>query len=306
MKDIQFHTYLRGIILIGYALLILKLFLTFDMVNFVAEKMHGYLYFSLFVFIILGIIQILRGTAAKPQANQCGCDAHELPKGRLKTVVIYSMFIVPVLLGFVMPDNLLDSSIASNRGVNIGNSMFSTPPTSTNKEMVTNEKQDENKEESVTDVAEGVQPKLESYENFPLEDDYEKLTEIVKSSEKVIVRDEQFIPTLSVVDENLDLFIGKEVQLTGFIYKDESFAEDQAVISRFTVTCCVADASVYGYLTNDEKLASLDPDTWVNVSGIIDKVDFNGNMMPVITNPTFEVIEPPAKPYVEEFYIKIE
>lgn len=67
------------------------------------------------------------------------------------------------------------------------------------------------------------------------------------NKEKIIVRDEQYIQTLSIVDEQLAQFSGKEVQLTGFIYKDESFAADQAVISRYVVSCCVADASVYGF-----------------------------------------------------------
>ncbi|WP_456273411.1 TIGR03943 family putative permease subunit [Bacillus sp. AK031] len=301
MKTVQFHTYLRGIILIGYALLILKLFLTFDMGNFVAGKMHGYMYFALGVFIFLGAIQIIRGTSSSQQVHQCGCDAHELPKGFLKTTVVYSLFIIPVVLGFLLPDNLLDSSVAAKRGVNIGNSMFTSPP-STGREGVMKESGKESEGKPLSSN----EPELQSYEDFPLETDFDKLTEIVYEREKVFVRDEQFIQTLSIIDENLDDFAGKEIQLTGFIYKDESFVENQAVISRFTVTCCVADAGVYGLLTEDDDLAALEPDTWVNVSGVIEKIDFHGNLMPVITNPVFEVIEAPENPYVEEFFIKVE
>ncbi|WP_409251922.1 TIGR03943 family putative permease subunit [Bacillus sp. SCS-153A] len=299
MRTVQFHTYLRGIILIGYALLILKLFLTFDMVNFVAEKMHGYMYFALGVFIFLGVVQIIRGTSSAKHSTSCGCEGHELPRGFLKSALVYSLFVIPVILGFLLPDNLLDSSVASKRGVNMGSGMYTAPP-STGKKAAVNEEANPIQEKAEPEVH------LGNYEEFPVEKDFDKLKEIVSSKEKIYVRDEQFIQTLSIIDENLDVFIGKEIQLTGFIYKDESFVENQAVISRFTVTCCVADAGVYGLLTEDNQLASLEPDTWVNVSGIVNKVDFNGYMMPVITNPVFEVIEAPENPYVEEFYIKIE
>ncbi|MGD7024125.1 TIGR03943 family putative permease subunit [Rossellomorea vietnamensis] len=300
MKTVQFHTYLRGIILIGYALLILKLFLTFDMVNFVAEKMHGYMYFALGVFIFLGAIQIIRGTSSKSETSSCGCEAHELPRGFFKTTLIYSLFVVPIILGFLLPDNLLDSTIASKRGVNIGSGMYTAPP-STGEKAVTEAEEDSSGIEAQENVSQ-----LGNYEEFPVEKDFDKLREIVQGKDKIFVRDEQFIQTLSIIDENLDAYVGKEIQLTGFIYKDESFVENQAVISRFTVTCCVADAGVYGLLTEDEELASLEPDTWVNVSGIVDKVDFNGYMMPVLTNPVYEVVEAPENPYVEEFFIKVE
>lgn len=297
MKSAQFHTYLRGIILIGYALLILKLFLTFDMVNFVAEKMHGYMYFALGVFIFLGAVQVIRGTSSSSNAHSCGCEGHELPKGFLKSTLIYSLFVIPVVLGFMLPDNLLDSSVAVKRGVNMGG-MYTAPPSTGEKAAA----EEGSSEKEIT----GNEPHLGNFEEFPVESDFDKLKEIVYDHEKIYVREEQYIQTLSIIDENLDELIGKEIQLIGFIYKDESFVENQAVISRFTVTCCVADAGVYGLLAEDDELAALEPDTWVNVSGIIEKVDFNGYMMPVIKEPVYQVIDAPENPYVEEFYIKVE
>ncbi|MHA7137909.1 TIGR03943 family putative permease subunit [Rossellomorea arthrocnemi] len=297
--SIQFHTFIRGIILIGYALLVLKLFLTFNLQNFVAPKMHGYMYFALGVFILLGAIQIIRGTSsASAKEHHCDCEGHELPKGFIRSSMVNALFIFPIVVGFLLPDNLLDSSVAAKRGVKVGNSLFSTPPSSEQKGL--------NQDDGAEKNSFATEPTLGPYDEFPVEKDFDKLKEIVNKREKIIVRDEQYIQTLSIVDEKLDDFVGKEIQLTGFVYKDEGFAEEELVISRFTVTCCVADASVYGLLARDSGLSKLEPDTWINVSGVIDKVDFNGQAMPVLKNPVFEVIDPPANPYVEEFYIKIE
>ncbi|PRX75933.1 TIGR03943 family putative permease subunit [Rossellomorea vietnamensis] len=297
-SSVRFHTYIRGIILLGYALLLLKLFLTFNLQYFIAPRMNGYLYFALGIFLLLGAIQVIRGTSSNAKTHSCDCEGHELPRGAMKSFMIYTLFVLPLVLGFLMPDNVLDSAAAAKRGVKIGNTMFSTPPAI--------DGQSKNTGELNQHSTHGLQPKLDSYDDFPVEEDFEKLKDIVGSKEKIIVRDEQYIQTLSIVDEELKQHVGKEVQLTGFIYKDESFSGNQAVISRYVVSCCVADASVYGLLVQDTNMANLEPDTWVNVSGILDAVDFNGRKMPVITHPVFEEVEQPENPYVEEFYIKIE
>jgi putative membrane protein len=296
-SSVRFHTYIRGIILLGYALLLLKLFLTFNLQYFIAPKMNGYLYFALGVFLLLGAIQVIRGTSSNTKGHSCDCEGHELPRGVMKSLAIYTLFVIPVVLGFLLPDNVLDSAAAAKRGVKIGNTMFTTPPS-----MGDNADKGESSNDSTSDV----QPKLDSYKDFPVEKDYEKLKDIVMNKDKIIVRDEQYVQTLSIVDEKLDQFVGKEVQLTGFIYKDEGFEANQAVISRYVVSCCVADASVYGLLVQDKDMADLEPDTWVNVSGIVGAVDFNGRTMPVISNPVFEKVDQPENPYVEEFYIKVE
>jgi len=291
----QFHTYIRGVILIGYALLLLKLLLTFNLQNFVAPKMHGYLYFALGVFFLLGAVQIIRGTSGFHARGQCGCEAHEVPRGVVGPVVVYSLFVLPLVTGFLLPDQLLDGSVAAKRGVKVGNGLFTLTP-----------HEGERSSGKAVEAVHGGEASLDPVGTFPLEKDYEKLKDVIKQKEKIIVRDEQYIQTLSVVDEQLDSSIGKEIQLTGFIYKDEGFSKNEVVISRFTVTCCVADASVYGILSRSEELAALEPDTWVQVSGILDEAEFNGMAMPVIKHPVFKKVEPPENPYVEEFYIKVE
>ncbi|MGX1262524.1 putative membrane protein [Rossellomorea marisflavi] len=291
----QFHTYIRGVILIGYALLLLKLLLTFNLQNFVALKMHGYLYFALGVFFLLGAVQIIRGTSGFLAKGQCGCEAHDVPKGLVRSIMVYALFVFPLITGFLLPDQLLDGSVAAKRGVKVGNGMFTLTP-----------HKGERSSDHTIEAVHGGEATLDPVGTFPLEKDYDKLKDVIKQKEKIIVRDEQYIQTLSVVDEQLDSSIGKEIQLTGFIYKDEGFSKNEVVISRFTVTCCVADASVYGILSRSEELAALEPDTWVQVSGILDKADFNGVAMPVIKHPVFKKVEPPENPYVEEFYIKVE
>ncbi|MCA1031481.1 TIGR03943 family protein [Bacillus timonensis] len=295
-KSSQFHTYVRGVILIGYALLILKLILTLQLENFVAAKMHKYLYFALSVFTVLGILQIIRGTSTKGDLHDhCGCHGHELPKSNLKSLIIYSLFIAPIIIGFLLPNHILDSSVVSKRGVKIGGQLFTAPPSFEDLDVDT-QSRTPNKEDS---------PKQDESQSTMFEEDYEKFAQQLLAQEVLVVQDEFFIQTLSILDENLDSFIGKQIKMTGFIYREEGFRKDQAVIARFSVSCCVADAAVYGVLAEGEMLEELEVDTWIDVIGTIGKINFNGQDIPIITKPEFEVREIPKKPYVEEFYIQI-
>ncbi|WP_226673574.1 DUF1980 domain-containing protein [Rossellomorea aquimaris] len=153
--SVRFHTYIRGIILLGYALLLLKLFLTFNLQYFIAPKMNGYLYFALGVFLLLGAIQVIRGTSSHTKSHSCDCEGHELPRGAMKSFMIYTLFVFPLVLGFLLPDNVLDSAAAAKRGVKIGNTMFSTPPAIGD--------QKENSGEPNQDSKQGLQPTLDSY-----------------------------------------------------------------------------------------------------------------------------------------------
>jgi putative membrane protein len=51
--------------------------------------------------------------------NDFECS-HEKPKSIWKSTLIYSIFTIPLLTGFTLPDKVLDSSVAENRGVVLG------------------------------------------------------------------------------------------------------------------------------------------------------------------------------------------
>jgi putative membrane protein len=84
----------------------------------------------------------------------------------------------------------------------------------------------------------------------------------------------------------------------GFVYRDPRFAENQFMVARFTITCCVADALAIGLVTEADDAADLPDDSWVRVEGTFAEGTLDGDAMPVLVAETVTPIEPPEHPYL--------
>lgn len=91
---------------------------------------------------------------------------------------------------------------------------------------------------------------------------------------------------------------GQEVHVTGFVYRDERFGEDQFLVGRFIVSCCVADASPVGLVVQGAETADFEDDQWIEVQGHFETGTFDGEETPILVIESIEAIEPPAQPYL--------
>jgi uncharacterized repeat protein (TIGR03943 family) len=97
---------------------------------------------------------------------------------------------------------------------------------------------------------------------------------------------------------NPDEFRGKEADVIGFVYRDPRSKENEFWVSRFAVSCCVADASALGLLVQTDQAASLKTDSWVRVTGKFDTGEFAGERLPMIVADAIEPAEQPNQPYL--------
>lgn len=93
-------------------------------------------------------------------------------------------------------------------------------------------------------------------------------------------------------------FDGQEASIIGFVYRDDRFAADTFMVSRFTISCCVADAAPVGLIVQWPDAAALPADGWVEVNGRFQTGSFNGQSMPLLIADTVAPTEPPAQPYL--------
>ena len=98
--------------------------------------------------------------------------------------------------------------------------------------------------------------------------------------------------------DDLNSFNGKEASVIGFVYKEPTFPEGSVMVARFTVSCCVADASAIGLPVAWTGTADLPADTWVQVKGTFKVGSFRGDTVPILQASSVEVIEQPAHPYL--------
>ncbi len=62
---------------------------------------------------------------------------------------------------------------------------------------------------------------------------------------------------------------GKEVLITGFVYKKPEFNKNQFKVARMQSSGCAADAFVYGLMVETENATDFEKDQWVTVKGTL-------------------------------------
>ena len=96
--------------------------------------------------------------------------------------------------------------------------------------------------------------------------------------------------------------VGQKVQVSGFVFQDERFGADHFLVTRFVVSCCVADANVLGLLVRTPADVALENDQWVEVRGSFAEMDSASTVenwhMPVVLSETITPIDVPNQPYL--------
>lgn len=93
-------------------------------------------------------------------------------------------------------------------------------------------------------------------------------------------------------------FNGQKVDVTGFVYREPNFLPEDFMVSRFTMSCCVADAFAIGLPVTAEDASQFEDGVWVRVQGDLKAHDFSDEFIPVVYATSIEIIEQPDQPYL--------
>jgi putative membrane protein len=118
------------------------------------------------------------------------------------------------------------------------------------------------------------------------------------------ITDETYYKTQFILYENPELFSGKKIKVTGFMYRDEEFKPGRFLLARNIMWCCAADAILSGFICEHEGTGQLEPESWLTVSGILDVTSyFDGSTggdvkIPKIIVENLSYINPPRNKYI--------
>ncbi|UQD51452.1 TIGR03943 family protein [Bacillus methanolicus] len=304
----SFHHLIRGTILIGFMLLLFKLLLTNNITLLIAPKMIRFIYFTLFIFLILGVLLILRGTSNQKHSYYCDCDGeHFYPTTIVKSLFLYSLFIIPITTGFLFANNVLDSSMAMNRTIKLGANSQDTNQSKTvkNNSNTKSEKINPSSNTSKNNSTPNTNNLLDNQPEPLTEKEYSTLKKKILMTNNININDELYVPMLNIIQDNLSRMIGKTVTTKGFVYREKNFMQNQIIVARFGITCCIADASVYGIMA-EGNVATLPKDKWVQVTGTIEQTQYDGDPIPIIKIKQISKIAAPQQPYVFDVGVTIE
>lgn len=98
--------------------------------------------------------------------------------------------------------------------------------------------------------------------------------------------------------EDINSFNGKEAEVVGFVYREATFGNEQFMVARFTISCCVADSSAIGLPVFYADAQNFPQDTWVRVHGTFQVGEFRDDTVPVLMADSIEIIPQPEHPYI--------
>ncbi|KQU15091.1 MULTISPECIES: TIGR03943 family putative permease subunit [Peribacillus] len=240
---------LEGLLLLGLGLMIFKLYVSGHLTKLIAPKMVPYALAALFAFLV---ISLLRMKKQKQSLHNCECESHRESSPAMK-VLKYSLFFIPIMLGFILTDFTLSGEVLAKRGM--------------------------------------------AQQQTPLVSSYDAGKHV--NSEKISVTDDNYFEVLDDLLNNLDTIEGKEIELSGFIYREDSFKEKQMAIARLSMSCCVVDATLYGYMVNGN-VKNMKTNDWYTITGTLKKGSYKGEAVPVIDLKESKKIKAPEEAYLYE------
>lgn len=96
-----------------------------------------------------------------------------------------------------------------------------------------------------------------------------------------------------------DSYVGKEVDVVGFVFHPESAPADVFYVSRFSVTCCAVDARPLGLpVYSPGWQEDFGEDSWVRVAGVFTETNQDVPEPVIVTPESIELTEQPDNPYV--------
>ncbi|MFB5265923.1 TIGR03943 family protein [Paenibacillus enshidis] len=263
--SIRMHYLLRSLLLSGLAVYIMHLNHTDALKYYLAPHMQLLLLCCpvplLFIALGLGI-----HAAAGRAGELCDCG-HALPDTLIKKIFVYGLFVLPLLLGTLLPDKSLGSEMAARKGMS-----YSLPGQEIRRKEKADSSQALRQEATMENEQETVLRSLD--ERFMPPDEYNtEFAELAKRmylQPKIIVHEKIFSETIGALDLYKHEFEGKPISITGFVYRDKEMGNGMIfAIGRFLVMCCPADATPFGIMVEAEHAPKLAKDSWVKVEGIL-------------------------------------
>jgi putative membrane protein len=294
------HHLIRAAILTAFAMFIVYLDRTGEMMLYIAPRMELYVKLSAIGLYAAAIYQVYAALQKRLGHANSTCDCAQEPSPSIfKNIIIYGLFVFPLLLGFLVPTGTLGSALASKKGVSLtGISGYERTSAPSPLAPI-----DESSAEA--SPAPTQQPSATAKDSLASLFPYDEYTEAhaaygkkLYSQSLISVPEKQFIETLTTLDLYREAFIGKEIEMTGFVYREEDMGRERLAVSRFAMNCCSADALPYGLMIIWPKADDYAEDEWISVRGTLTTSTYMGNEIITLEAVKLERIKAPESPYV--------
>jgi len=299
MKKINTFDFWWLVILIGNIWSLTGLLLTKEILTYLHPKLVIFSYFALCMMILMALAQ-------------CG-KIYFKHNRKIRAGLI--LFMLPMLCKALAPYSMSDMTIAKG-------ALMRIVPTSPKASLVTEVKPVLQSSGSLQELPPAPQkmesalsvhtaqpktiqkkkPKLERMSAVISPDGTVRVGE--EEIEVVRFKDSNFLKLIDDLYDRISLYEGKQVEVSGFVFRRPDFKSNQFVVARLYMWCCAADTVPVGPLCKWDKIASFNDGVWVKVTGVIENEFFDDTYfneksdIPVIKVEKIERIEKLENPYL--------
>lgn len=312
------HYWIRAAILAALSWYVVHLVKTDKLHLYIVPRMIPYVkYGALALFALAGFYAYLAINRADGNRAEPDCDCgHEPPRSASGNILLYGLFAIPLLLGFALPDRIMGSEVVAVKGMNLNvaavsqaqNTRVDANPSVQPAEQPTEQAEEQPTElpaEQPTEKPTGNSSTDELDKLFPADEyslDFAKLGKRLYPKDTIHVNTEGYLEMLTMLDMYKDNFKGKEIVISGFIYREDDMGKDEFVVSRMAMQCCSADATPYGFLARSHMGSSLKNDTWIAMTGTLSTTEYRGNEIIRLEANKIKIIQAPEDPYVYPYF----
>ncbi|WP_059051528.1 TIGR03943 family putative permease subunit [Paenibacillus senegalimassiliensis] len=267
---IRRHYLIRAFILLGFALFIAYLTRSGALYFYIAPRMEPLIRYVPIPLVVMAVCLAYQALFQR-SAALCDCE-RPLSVSGWKNTAVYGLFLLPLLLGSLLPNQELGSFAAAKKGMSLSSPLLAS--------------------EQLEEIFKAPDP---------YNTEFAALAQRLYPEPIIEVKPEIFSETIGAIELFQDKFRGKKIRLSGFVYQNEDLIKEskEFVLGRFLVLCCTADSSPFGVIiTSDQPISGLAKDAWLEVEGIIEPQTRQGKSMITIKAQRLSAIERPATPYV--------
>ena len=111
------------------------------------------------------------------------------------------------------------------------------------------------------------------------------------------INSDEYTNFLKASHENIDDYIGMDVNITGYIYRLPDFSSTQFVLARTMILEDPSQSVIVGMLCECSSATKYDTGTWINISGTIERGNYNSEL-PIIKVNDIKAVSSPKDEFV--------
>ncbi|OPH59942.1 TIGR03943 family protein [Paenibacillus ferrarius] len=283
------HRTIRAAVLIAFVIFIVRISRSDALIYYVAPSMNIWvksLAVGMYVLAMHQLYLAVRDVLSKKKAAAfaCTCSSHSHHHWKPGIISMYIALIVPLVLAFSFPNAVLGSQMAAKKGLNL------TPASI----LVNNF-------DAIQKQAPDDALQLDTGQTFPFNTytkPYAKRALEMFNQPLIMINDDFYIESLTSMDLYQDQFIGKKVQIAGYVYRLDTMNKKQFALGRFSMRCCVADSVPLAILIETDSPEQWKNDMYAVALGTIEKRHIDGKDVVTIVAKTIDTQKEPTSPYV--------